>query len=114
MVLSPCVSTHTYSLRISTTSSMGIVTPPERPASPMLARAQATRGKGAGPAVTGVSRVGPWARSPPPSLPIGVWDVYIFVGLSNKLDVKGRKNLARGEPVQRAHGAVVAPTLAGS
>ena len=38
----------------------------------------------------------------------------ISVGLSNKLDVKGRKNLARGEPVQRAHGAVVAPTLAGS
>ena len=38
----------------------------------------------------------------------------VDVGLSNKLDAKGRKNLARGEPVQRAHGAVVAPTLAGS
>ena len=37
------------------------------------------------------------------------WDV----GLTNKLDVKGRKYLARGEPVQRAHGAVVAPALAG-
>ena len=36
------------------------------------------------------------------------------VGMSNKLDVKGRKYLARGEPVQRAHGAVVAPTLAAS
>ena len=40
--------------------------------------------------------------------------ILLSVGLSNKLDVKGRKNLARGEPVQRAHGAVVAPTLAGS
>ena len=35
MVLSPCVSTPTYSLRISITSSMGIVTLPEQPPFPM-------------------------------------------------------------------------------
>lgn len=37
----------------------------------------------------------------------------MVVGLSNILDVEGRKFHARGEPVQRMHGAVVAPTLAG-